>query len=264
MGANRAYILACLERTGSNLLCAALEATRSLGEPDEWLGRSRLHARLSSMGLNDPTSTTEAPRPRDFPEYVRALDTATSRRGVFGVKVHWYQFAAAVAAGWIDDLLDIVPEQARDHTLVIRLRRRNHAAQAVSTLRAQVFGVYVRPIDARAAEPVHHTTPYWAGREEGDDPVSVNAELDRIVRTIEEHEASWDAVLDGLDLPTTTVTYEALASDYQAVAREVIEFVGGRPWPAAGVVPPRTLKQADEVSARLLEEYLAHRRGDAG
>lgn len=261
MGATRAYIVVCLERTDSNLLGAALAATGFLGEPDEWLGRSRLHTRLRSMGLADPRSTTEEPWPRSFSEYIRALDLTTTRQGIFGVKLHYYQYAAAVTAGWVGDLLDVVPESARDNTVVIRLRRRDHAAQAVSTLRAQVSGVYVRPVGEPAVEPVRHFRPYWVEQEVAD-AGGVHAELDRIVRVIEQHEAAWDSLLGRIGLSTMDVDYETLASDYVEVARKAIEFVGERSWRAEDVVPPRTLQQADETSARMLDDYLAH-RGDS-
>ena len=78
MSAERAYIIACLERTGSNLLCGALRATRRLGDPDEWLGQSRLHNRLVAAGLNAAGSTKAHPRPRDFAQYVATGGAATA------------------------------------------------------------------------------------------------------------------------------------------------------------------------------------------
>jgi len=258
--ARTAYVIACQERTGSNLLCGAFSGTRSLGEPDEWIGRSRLHDRLVRLGLAAPESTVEAPQPRDFAAYIAALDATTVQRDVFGTKVHWYQLAAALDDGWVTGLADLVPARARGHVAVIRLRRRDRAAQAVSVLRAQQTGVYVAPVGGSVHEQVRHRAPYWA-----DDPAAgpegVYTELDRIVETLTRHDAAWDSFLAPLELPTLELVYEDLVDDYAGQSRRAIDFVSGESAWTLPVVPPRTIKQADGESAALVERYRAARPG---
>lgn len=251
MSAERAYIIACLERTGSNLLCGALRATRRLGDPDEWLGQSRLHNRLVAAGLNAAGSTKAHPRPRDFAQYVAMLGSSTSSGGVFGAKVHWYQLSAAVANGWVRGLWEVVPPSARGRMAVVRLRRVDRVAQAVSIHIAQTTGMYVLPADGSRPGSVHHDKPYWAERRAAD----VNDELSQIVTSIDRAEEAWDENLAGLDVPILSIDYESLVADYVTVVRRVVDFVGGGDISASDVPPPSTLRQANEVNMRLAANY---------
>ncbi|ADG76459.1 Stf0 sulfotransferase [Cellulomonas flavigena DSM 20109] len=250
-----AYVVACQERTGSNLLCGALSAQGGLGAPDEWLGRSRLHQRLVDSGTAAPSSTPGAPRPGDLDAYVDAMAARTAPGAVFGAKVHWYQLAAALDDGWLDDVRGAVPRAARSDAVVVRLRRRDRVAQAVSMLRAQATGTYVAPADGSAVDEVRHPEPYWATG--GGDPLE---EIERVVGTIDAHDARWSQHLAALDVPVLEVDYEWLTADYDATVRDVLAFLD-HPLPATAAVPePRTARQADARSAELIEAYRRSRR----
>lgn len=256
MSAETAYIVACLERTGSNLLCRALRDTGRLGDPDEWLGRSKLHDRLVAAGLNASGSTSAYPQPRDFAEYVAMLGSSTTSCGVFGVKVHWYQMSAAMADGWVRGLPDVVPSTARGQMTVVRLRRADRVAQAVSIYLAQQTGIYVLPADGSRHNPVRHERPYWGEQAAAD----VNGELSQIMASIHQSEQAWDEHLTRLDVPVLSVEYESIVADYVTTVREVVDFVGGGDIGESDVPRPSTLRQANELNDRLAANYREHVR----
>ena len=205
------------------------------------------------MGTAAPSSTPGAPWPADLDAYVDAMAARTAAGVVFGAKVHWYQLAAALEDGWLDDVRGVVPRAARCDAVVVRLRRRDRVAQAVSVLRAQATGTYVVPADGSAVDEVRHPEPYWAAG--GGDPLE---EIERVIGTIDEHDARWSQHLATLDVPVLEVDYESLTADYEGTVREVLTFLG-QPVPAA-VPAPRTTRQADARSAELADAYRRSRR----
>jgi LPS sulfotransferase NodH len=255
-----AYVIACLERTGSNLLCGALRATGRLGDPDEWFGRSKLHSRMDALGQAHPNSTAQVPKPRDFACYVEALGAQTMTGPVFGLKLHWYQYVWVTGHRWASSLYEMVPKEARANLKVVRIRRDDLVAQAISIFRANKTGIYVRPADGSAVAPVHHAAPYW---NQGSDNSSddANRELDEIISTIRHHNALWDAQVHELGVPVIETTYEMLATGYESEVRRVMSFIAGHSSADLPVVPPTTLKQADLASEELGATYRAWAAG---
>jgi LPS sulfotransferase NodH len=191
---------------------------------------------------------------RCFAEYVAMLGSSTSNGGVFGAKVHWYQLSTAMADGWVRGLTEVVPPSARRRMTVVRLRRVDRVAQAVSIYLAQKTGIYVLATDGSRHDPVQHDKPYWGEHA----TTSVNDELSRIAASIERAEAAWDEHLERLDVPVLSIEYEGLVADYATVVREVLGFVGGGDIGASDVPPPSTLRQANEVNVRLAANYHKH------
>jgi trehalose 2-sulfotransferase len=221
LGPTRAYAVCSTPRSGSGLLCRGLAATGELGTPLEYLNPVLREIFAERWGCGPGLEA-----------YVDALHgRRTAANGVFGIKVHWAQLAAAAAEAGVApaELLERVAPAGR-----VRTRRGDRVAQAVSYWRAGRSGVW------SLAAGVEHVddAPY-----DFDGIAACYAEIER-------SERDWDALVPGAE----TVAYEELASDYAGTMRRVASTLGA---PEVEVGPPSTRRLADERSAALAERFRA-------
>jgi LPS sulfotransferase NodH len=248
------YFVCATPRTGSSLLLGLLDSTGVAGRPqayfrgpDEplWAERWRLPHRAGGVV--------------DYARYVRAARVAGSTgNGVFGAKLMW---------GTLDELLGKLatgyPDLAgRDVALLTRafgrtgfvhLRRDDVVAQAVSWLRAEQTGEWFVGGNGEIG-----------GAGGGGQPPRFDAErLDRLVRTVEEHDAAWRTWFAAAGVRPHRVRYEELRADPVGVTRGVLADLG-LDLPAGAVVAPRHARQSDELNAEWERRYrAAHRPSDA-
>ena len=144
-------IIACNPRSGSSLLCEALDSTGLAGHPDEWF----LPRRIIRWGLRHgvPTASPRiipaliryqlngrSPQSENFlssiaarqmPRYYSKLtDIEVTANGVFGIQLHRGQYILANDFWGVDVVNPKVP------TTWVHLRRRDRLAQAVSWAKA--------------------------------------------------------------------------------------------------------------------------------
>lgn len=244
--------IAATPRTGSNLVCRALEATGLFGTPSEYLLPEWLAQGIEAWGVPTPTALGRISQwyrrmrgdrmwratRRLHADSVRRYLHRTARdrvgtSGTFCWKVMWYHYSlfgldrAAEATRWG------VP------TRWIRIRRDDRLRQAVSL--------------ARAFE-----TQQWLACQ----PVSREAEYDsaliaRCEAMITAHEAGWDDYFARRGVEPLCVTYEMLAKDHDATIRRILAFLG-----EGGVAapPPQLQRQADTLT----EEWVARYRRERG
>jgi LPS sulfotransferase NodH len=176
------------------------------------------------------------------------LREASTPNGACAIKLHWGQFAdllrrlrhlpeyAGVPAGEI--VADVFPDPRH-----VRLIRRDKARQALSLERALRTGVWWR-------------TGSNGGRADEDE-----FDFDRVEsleRMLRRNEHRWDAYFAELHDDSPTVTYEELQTDFAGSVRRALEMT--QLWqPRMTISGPSLKRQADTVTDRSLEAYLAER-----
>jgi LPS sulfotransferase NodH len=264
------YLVCATPRSGSTLLCQALDQTGVAGHPEEYfeaLARSGLprrpheyfdpdrHANIvERLAFREMPDGVARPSPLWHPEtYDRylawALHEGTTSNGVFGAKLMWGylgDFAEllrgieGMAGRAIPDLL----ERAFPGLRYMQITRRDKVRQAVSLWKAVQTQAWKR-------EP---------GAEEGTtvEPVFSFRAINYLVRLLTAHDASWDAYFLGLGYEPLKITYEELAESTEAVIGRVLGHLGIPAPEDLGVKTPPLSVQADEVSERWVRRVQEH------
>src|SRR3984885_2182235 len=265
-----AYLVCATPRSGSTLLCHALNATGVAGHPEEYfeaLSRSGLprrpheyfdpqrHANIAERPAFREMPDREAePNPLWHPDtYDRylawALERGTTPNGVFGAKLMWGDlgdFAQLLRGveGMADRALPELLGRAFPGLRYIQITRENKVRQAVSLWKAVQTQTWKREPGVQE-RPVELVFSFRA--------------INYLVRLLTAHDASWDAYFLGLGYEPLKVTYEELAESTDAVIRRVLEHLG-IPVPADLVVTaPGLSVQADAISedwVRRVDEHL--------
>jgi LPS sulfotransferase NodH len=264
------YLVCATPRSGSTLLCHALDQTGVAGHPEEYfeaLIRSglprrpheyfdpdrhaniveRLAFREMPAGIAKPSPLWQ---PDTYDRYLAwALEEGTTPNGVFGAKLMW---------GYLGDFAELLrgiegmggrplPEllaRAFPGLRYIRITRENKVRQAVSLWKAV-------------------QTQAWK-REAGDEerrivqPVFSFRAINYLVRQLTAHDASWDAYFVGLGHEPLKLTYEELAQGTDAVVARVLEHLGIPAPPGRRPEAPRLSVQADEVSEEWVRRFDEH------
>lgn len=236
------YFLAATPRTGSFLLAEALESTGIAGRPKEYFEVSFDAFWMKELGASDD---------RDF--FDKVLKAGTTPNGVFGAKVHWFQFEflktklARAYPGEEQDLLDRVFPGLRFLFLV----RRDKVRQAVSYVRA----IQTEEWWSIPGEP----PPQRAARAE---PFFDLEDIDRRVALMHRLEDDWRRYFDDRGITPLTVAYEDLVGSLESTVLAAIEYLGITVDRAPVIAPPRLRRQADEITEEWVREYLV-RKGRA-
>lgn len=232
------YLVCATPRSGSTLLCRALDGTGVAGHPEEYFEALRKsgtprrpheyfdperHANIvERLAFREMPEGTPQPSPLWHPDtYDRYLDWAiregTTPNGVFGAKLMWgYLGDFAELLRGIDGMagrpLPELLSAAFPGLRYIQITRQDKIRQAVSLWKAV-------------------QTQAW--RSEGDgqppqalEPVFSFRAINYLVRLLTAHDASWDAYFLGLGHEPMKVTYEDLAQDTPTVVRRVLSYLG--------------------------------------
>jgi trehalose 2-sulfotransferase len=264
------YLVCATPRSGSTLLCRALDQTAVAGHPEEYfeaLRRSGLprrpheyfdpdrHANIvERLAFREMPEDSAKPNPLWHPDtygqYLAwALKEGTTANGVFGAKVMW---------GYLGDFAQLLrgiegmggrplPEllaRAFPGLRYIQITRRNKVRQAVSLWKAVQTQAWKREAGDRDKATV--------------EPVFSFRAINYLVRQLTAHDASWDAYFLGLGHEPLKLTYEELAESTDAVIARVLAHLGIPP--PEGVIPeaPRLSVQADEVSEEWVRRFDQH------
>jgi trehalose 2-sulfotransferase len=265
------YLVCATPRSGSTLLCQALDQTGVAGHPEEYfeaLRRSGLprrpheyfdpdrHANIvERLAFREMPDGNAKPNPLWHPDtydqYLAwALCEGTTPNGVFGAKLMW---------GYLGDFAQLLrgiegmagrplPEllaRAFPGLRYVQITRENKIRQAVSLWKAVQTQAWRRDAgceERRAVEPVF----------------SFRA-INYLVRLLTAHDASWDAYFLGLGYEPLKLTYEELAQSTTAVVGRVLEYLGIPAPSRLTAEAPRLSVQADAVSeewVRRVDEHL--------
>ncbi len=238
----RCYVVCAIPRSGSNLLTDGLTATRRAGVPKQFF-LAKFEPRYGAEHGLDPVT--------DYAAYVRGMVNAkTTSNEVFGFKLmSWY----------LDDFLTRLRKtrvfgdaETSDRDLLqnvfprlrfVHVFRRHKLRQALSTARALQTGLWkVQKGKTALREP------------------QFDAELiAQCLREGERQEKMWQDFFGRIGVDPFRVEYEKLCEDYEATVRAVLDFLRISLPRGARIGPPRTIRQADEISRNWEERFLAER-----
>ncbi len=234
----RSFMVCAIARTGSNLLCDGLHATRRAGRGQQYF-LSKFETELGKKyGLDAQ---------KDFVGYVRGVSEAAAfSNRVFSFKIMaWYlhdfvrRLRATGVFGTADDSELEVLRSAFPRLQFVQILRRNKLQQAISKARALQTGLW----------------KIQDGNEARRDP-EFDAELiGKCLAEIDRDEAVWADFFAEQGVTPFGVWYEDLCANYESVIRGVIDFLRIKLPKGAKITPPRTIRQADAVSGEWERRY---------
>jgi LPS sulfotransferase NodH len=245
----RSVVVASMPRTGSTLLCSALERTGLVGVPLEYLLPRFLESGHRVLGAPHPTQREQRRllfrrlrlqrewwgyreiEPASLPAYIAGLvSRRSSANGVFGLKVFWNHFQDAQAMGFH-------PSQLPQPVTWIHLDRRDRIAQSVSLVKASQSGTFAMREPARpAAERTHYD----------------DGALLRAWQGLRDGTSEWNGYFKAHRITPIRVWYEDLASDYEGTITGLLEALG---FQDVKVPPPIHRRQADAVNAQWIAAF---------
>jgi trehalose 2-sulfotransferase len=230
------YTIWFSQRTGSTLLCKALEATRIAGRPNEL--------------LQNPDLLASYPRARatDLQEHLWV--TGSTANGIFALK---HSFCEP-RFSQILEIFHSFPNSPRDehnrpaiwesvfpHHRHIFMTRRNKARLAVSWWKAikteewhRLSGVSPRPVDltdAYSFDAIHHLYCECSMREAG----------------IQEFFSEGDII-------PFTIVYEDFVKEYEKTVRKTLQFLG-LDASDTKILPPALAQTADVISEEWVQRF---------
>ena len=234
MQATSSYLVLSTPRSGSTLLCRALESTDLAGYPKEY---------FSPEGKRwSRESATTAPS-----AYVASLlAKQATPNGVFGAKISWRQLLLFEQAcrrepryretPLPDILSDLFPSLR-----YLRITRRDKVRQAISYWKALQTGVWGKAAAADGSGSASAAFDYDA--------------LSDLVRLLQEHEAGIDGFVSRSNLSPFTIVYEDLVDSYRETVTAALAHLG-IDVPSGLVLPePRTARLADDETEAWVGEY---------
>jgi LPS sulfotransferase NodH len=239
------YIICATPRTGSYLLCEALQNTGVAGRPTEYL--APFYEKYWA-----PRWETEG----SFPAYLDKIkETGTGANGVFGLKVHLHQFRAfliRIGHSEQDSLEQAAPlvSDIFPNLRYVLLTRRDRVRQAVSWVRARQTQVWWEterpPAPCPMPQPDRLRFDFTA--------------IDATVSRLDREEAIWRDFIRHSQVEHLELAYEDLCRDTFAAAGRVLEFLGLRMPCDRKPGPPKLKKQADAISEEWVARYQKLRR----
>jgi LPS sulfotransferase NodH len=264
MWPERSYFICTTPRSGSTLLAEALLLTGAAGRPREYFQELPstmqpatprdyvglvpdpvVREVLTAPGVDEHAAGSEWTRRfANWPAYLEwVVAEATTSSGVFAAKVMWRYFGGLLLRlratfDAADDLALL--ERAFGPPRFVFLRRADKLGQAISLWRA------IQTWSWRADD----------GRSGGVQPVYSFAAIDHLVRRLELDEADWERWFGTVRVRPLELEYEALAADYGAVTRTVLEYLGIDGLVDVSAAPPLR-RQAGETSQTWAERFRA-------
>jgi LPS sulfotransferase NodH len=289
MQPDRSYLVCATPRSGSTLVCHALEETGIAGRPEEYFEALRHSGRPRRpeeyfLGVEDPSirdhlgeRAAGVDSPPRSPLWSRAaydrylqwvFEAGTTENGVFGAKMMWGYFGDFIS------LLRNIPDY-RDLALAellpavfpnlsfVRVVRANKVRQAVSLWKAVQTATW-REEEANAkAVSIDDDEggPYRDFAEEHRPQLrfhfrAINHLLERLLV----EEASWDAFFEHTQIEPILVLYENFAGDYETSTLRLLERLSLAP-PQGFQFEPRMKRQSDRVNDDWTRRYCELRLG---
>jgi LPS sulfotransferase NodH len=213
------YTLASVPRTGSTLVSHLLWQTGCLGAPLEYLnylpGSPYGHAHGAPL--------------RQRKLWRSVIRRRTSPNGVFGVKCFSQQLREMQQANprLLMEVIDtLLPRGAG--AKVVRLKRRDEIAHAVSYARAAITGVWRKEQEGQEAREVAYSADV----------------IDAAMRALESQERDWDALLQDQGAIQLPLWYEDVLADADSAVRNVADFLDVALEPSAAVRVPAIEQQS--------------------
>lgn len=218
------FMISCIARTGSTLLCDALINTGLAGAPMEFFNQGYMRDYYEMWGVNNT---------RDY--LLKLFHKKTTANGIWGFKANYIQMSA-FPSGVIQSLFPGLR--------YIYLSREDKLAQAISELKAEQTQQW--------HTGVQHTFPGYKPQELKYDYKHLKA----IIEYFESEEKRWEIYFIENQIKPLRITYEELISCYDETIKKVLNFLGVN-LPANFVIPQTTRfkKLADAVSLEWTARY---------
>jgi LPS sulfotransferase NodH len=286
---DRSYLVCATPRSGSTLVCHALEETGVAGRPEEYFEALRHSGRPRRpeeyfLGVEDQSirdhlgerSVGSDPQPRSplwsraaYDRYLEwAFETGTTENGVFGAKLMWGYFGEFVSLlrnipEYRDvPLAELMPSVFPDLTFV-RVVRANKVRQAVSLWKAVQTATWREDqASAKAASVEEDGAPPYRSFVEAHRPqlrFHYRA-IDHLLEHLLIEEASWDAFFEHTGIKPILVLYENFAADYEASTLNLLDRLD-LTCPDGFEFEPRMKKQSDRINDDWTKRYSQLRLG---
>jgi len=286
---DRSYLVCATPRSGSTLVCHALEETGVAGRPEEYFEALRHSGRPRRpeeyfLGVEDQSirdhlgerSVGSDPQPRSplwsraaYDRYLEwAFEAGTTENGVFGAKLMWGYFGEFVSLlrnipEYRDvPLAELMPAVFPDLTFV-RVVRANKVRQAVSLWKAVQTATWREDqASAKAASVEEDGAPPYRSFVEAHRPqlrFHYRA-IDHLLEHLLIEEASWDAFFEHSGIKPILVLYENFAADYEASTLNLLDRLD-LTCPEGFEFEPRMKKQSDRINDDWTKRYSQLRLG---
>ena len=229
-----AYIIAATPRSGSYLLCEALERTGVAGMPLEY------------APLYESRSWREHHRFASHIEYFYQFrKLCTTPNGITGCKLMWSQLAdmSTDISRYVGMRRESDIERLEfflGRVGFVRLVRRDRLRQAISLIRAMQTEIWSsRYATAEGSHPAHYDREAitWA-----------------LAKLSQEYKL-WQAFIANSGRPMIEIAYEDFSSDYRRGAATILEFLGFDSTNVSGLPPSQLLQQRDEITEKWVQRY---------
>jgi LPS sulfotransferase NodH len=242
---SKSYIIWFSQRTGSTLLCKALEATNVAGKPGEWL----LAADMPDLLEGHQVDTSEALRQKLW-------SLASTPNGVCGLKFSPYepyhtqlldlfrQLPDASGAGTnrADVWSNVMPNCRH-----IFLTRRNKVRLAVSWWKAICSQEWHREVDGPALDQGDHSAYNYEA-------------IDHLLCEATLREAAIQELFSEGDIVPHTIVYEDFIADFEGTIRDTLDFLEVTLPERITIEPPFFTKLADDVSEAWVQRFRRERQ----
>ncbi|MEA2427544.1 MAG: trehalose 2-sulfotransferase [Thermoleophilaceae bacterium] len=262
----RSYLVCATPRSGSTLLCKALEVTGVAGHPEEFFEAKRdtgAPARGGDYLWDSPDVDLhellgEDPQPPappysslqeigDYREHLRrTLEAGTTPNGVFGAKIMW---------GHREDFLPL----ARSLPELARASERDLLAALFPRLKYVWVRRYDRPRQAVSLWKAIQTQSWRSGEERSTrEPVYHFAAIDHLRQMLDRNDGAWGNWFEQGGVQPLEFRYRHIAADPAGSVEAVLDHLGidepGHPEPK-----PPLERQADATSEEWVERYVRER-----
>jgi trehalose 2-sulfotransferase len=246
------YLVAAGARSGSTLLCRALEDTGVAGRPEEYFLTGPPEAFPPGWTFWEEGIFALPHGKMDREGYLDLVyRLGTTPNGVFGAKIMWNIVPHVLEKLWEMPRFAGLDRAETFHALfpnlrVIRLTRRDRVRQAVSWARAAQDGVWV----------VTDTEPAAPSAE----PVYDRDFISGLEGLLVESEQGWPKLCAELGVTYLDVVYEDLVdpATYADTVRSVLDHLGVDQ-PEITIAPPRTHRQSDSINDDWVRRYTTTR-----
>jgi|SRR5579859_1190806 len=235
MRPHTSFLVCCNPRTGSWLLAEALEGTGIAGRPKEYFAPECEQEWFERLGVSTYTDYLS-----------KVIEAGTTPNGIFGAKVHWYQFK-----DWSSKLRQLPgSEEMTTPDLMSRLFPNLHYLWLTRSDKVRQAVSYLRAIQ---------TGKWW--KIDGWEHIGNNTQtfdferIDRLQSLICANEAAWQEYFRECGVEPFIVTYEELAEDYQTTIQRVLESLHLPLIPDIQIAKTRLKKQADSKSEEWVQRY---------
>ncbi len=240
MKPNLSYVIWFSQRTGSSVLCRALQDTGIAGRPQELLLHDRAEDLMAAFGARDAASLQR--------ELWREGSTPN---GVFGLKVSFYEPHHSVITDVFQRFPGCMPgnlsgvavwHNAFPNCKHVVMTRRNRVRLAVSWWMGIQSGDWHHPVADHKARDTRSCEYRFAA-------------IRHLLLEADLREAGIQAFLDAAGIVPLTVVYEDLSADFAGTVRRVLDFLQIPGRERIEIPMPHYEKLADDLSEEWVQRF---------